>query len=161
LEYQYQLLYFYFFFIVGYLLLKYTLIGRNIYAVGSNAKAAWLAGVNVKRTIFFAYVISGITGGATAVLLTSRIFSVVGSLGSGLELDIISAVVIGGISLMGGEGTILGSLVGALIIEMVGNILTLARISPFFTLVAKGIVLWLAVLIDMARKGYVFRKPGE
>lgn len=85
----------------------------------------------------------------------------VGSLGSGLELDIISAVVIGGISLMGGEGTILGSLVGALIIEMVGNILTLARISPFFTLVAKGIVLWLAVLIDMARKGYVFRKPGE
>jgi len=149
------------FFIIAYLLLKYTLFGRNIYAVGSNAKAAWLAGVNVKKTIFLAYVISGITGGATAVILTSRLFSVVGSLGTGLELDVISAVVIGGTSLMGGEGTVLGSLIGALIIETIGNILVLARISPFFTLVAKGLVLWLAVLIDMTRKGYVFRKPGE
>lgn len=149
------------FFIIAYLLLKYTLFGRSIYAAGSNSKAAWLAGINVKKTIFLAYVISGITGGATAVILTSRLFSVVGSLGSGLELDVISAVVIGGTSLMGGAGTVLGSLIGALIIETVGNILVLARISPFFTLVAKGLVLWLAVLIDMTRKGYVFRKPGE
>lgn len=149
------------FFLIAYLLLKYTVFGRNIYAVGSNAKAAWLAGVNVKKTTFLAYVISGITGGATAVILTSRLFSVVGSLGTGLELDVISAVVIGGTSLMGGEGTVLGSLVGALIIETVGNILVLARVSPFFTLVAKGLVLWLAVLVDMIRKGYVFRKPGE
>jgi ribose transport system permease protein len=148
------------FFIVAYLLLKYTLIGRNIYAVGSNAKAAWLAGVNIKKTTFLAYVISGITGGATAVILTSRLASVVGSLGTGLELDVISAVVIGGTSLMGGAGTVLGSLVGALIIETVSNILTLARVSPFFTVFAKGLVLWLAVLIDMARKGYVFKKPG-
>ena len=149
------------FFIIAYLLLKYTLFGRSIYAAGSNSKSAWLAGVNVKKTIFLAYVISGITGGATAVILTSRLFSVVGSLGTGLELDVISAVVIGGTSLMGGEGTVLGSLIGALIIETIGNILVLARISPFFTLVAKGLVLWLAVLIDMTRKGYVFRKPGE
>jgi len=149
------------FFIIAYLLLKYTLFGRSIYAVGSNAKAAWLAGVNVKKTIFLAYIISGITGGATAVILTSRLFSVVGGLGTGLELDAISAVVIGGTSLMGGEGTVLGSLVGAIIIETVGNILVLGRVSPFFTLLAKGLVLWLAVLIDMIRKGYVFRKPGE
>ena len=149
------------FFLIAYLLLKYTVFGRNIYAVGSNAKAAWLAGVNVKKTTFLAYVISGITGGAAAVILTSRLFSVVGSLGTGLELDVISAVVIGGTSLMGGEGTVLGSLIGALIIETVGNILVLARVSPFFTLVAKGLVLWLAVLVDMIRKGYVFRKPGE
>jgi len=149
------------FFIIAYLVLKYTLFGRSIYAVGSNAKAAWLAGVNVKKTTFLAYTISGITGGATAVILTSRLSSVVGSLGSGLELDVISAVVIGGTSLIGGEGTVLGSLVGALIIESVSNILVLARVSPFFTLVAKGLVLWLAVLIDMIRKGYVFRKPGE
>jgi ribose/xylose/arabinose/galactoside ABC-type transport system permease subunit len=149
------------FFIIAYLILKYTLFGRSIYAAGSNAKAAWLAGVNVKKIVFLAYVISGITAGATAVILTSRLFSVVGSLGSGLELDVISAVVIGGTSLLGGEGTILGSLIGSLIIESVGNILVLARISPFFTLVAKGLVLWLAVLIDMARKGYVFKKSEE
>jgi ribose/xylose/arabinose/galactoside ABC-type transport system permease subunit len=136
------------FFIIAYLLLKYTLFGRSIYAAGSNAKAAWLAGVNVKKTIFLAYVVSGITAGATAVILTSRLFSVVASLGSGLELDVISAVIIGGTSFMGGEGTLFGSLVGALIIETVGNILTLARVSPFFTLVAKGLVLWLAVLIE-------------
>ncbi|MDD5014690.1 MAG: ABC transporter permease, partial [Atribacterota bacterium] len=109
------------FFIIAFLLLKYTLFGRSIYAVGSNAKASWLAGVNVKKTVFLAYVISGITGGATAVILTSRLFSVVGSLGTGLELDVISAVVIGGSSLMGGEGTVLGSLIGALIIETVSN----------------------------------------
>lgn len=147
------------FFICGYLLLKYTIFGRHIYATGSNAKAAWLAGVNTKKTTFFAYVICGITGGATAVILTSRLFSVVGSLGTGLELDVISAVVIGGTSLMGGSGTILGSLVGALIIETVSNILTLAKVSPFFTVFAKGLVLWLAVFIDMVRKGYIFKKP--
>ena len=147
------------FFIIGYLVLNYTIFGRHIYAVGSNAKAAWLAGVNTKKTIFLAYVISGITGGATAVLLTSRLSSVVGSLGTGLELDVISAVVIGGTSLMGGAGSVLGSLIGALIIETVSNILTLARVSPFFTVFAKGLVLWIAVLIDMIRKGYVFKKP--
>jgi ribose/xylose/arabinose/galactoside ABC-type transport system permease subunit len=152
---------FLFFFIIAYLLLKYTLFGRSLYAVGSNAKAAWLAGVNTKRTIFLAYVISGITAGATAVLLTARMFAVVGSSGLGLELDVISAVVIGGTSLMGGEGYVLGSVVGALIIEIVGNILTLGRVSPFFVLVAKGLVLWLAVLIDMSRKGKVFKKSGE
>ena len=147
--------------IIAYLILKYTLFGRNIYAVGSNAKASWLAGVNVKKTILFAYVISGITSGAAAIILTSRLGAVEGNLASGLELDVISAVIVGGTSLLGGEGTVIGSLIGALIIEFTGNILTLARVSPFFTLVAKGLILWVAVFIDMARKGYVFKKIEE
>ncbi|GAB4112293.1 MAG: ABC transporter permease [Candidatus Caldatribacteriota bacterium] len=146
------------FFILGYLLLKYTILGRHIYAVGSNAKAAWLAGISVKKTTFIAYVICGMSAGVTSVILTSRLFSVVGSLGTGLELDVISAVVIGGTSLMGGSGTVLGSLVGAIIIETVSNILTLAKVSPFFSVFAKGLVLWLAILIDMGRKGYFFKK---
>ena len=149
------------FFIVGHLILKYTLFGRCIYAVGSNKKAAWLAGVNTKKITYIAYIICGMTAGATSVLLSSRLSSVVGTLGLGLELDVISAVVIGGASLMGGEGTIVGSFIGAIIIETVGNILVLGRISAFLVLVAKGIVLWLAILIDMSRKGYVFRKLGE
>jgi len=148
-------------FIIGFFVLNYTVFGRAIYAVGSNKKAAWLAGIEVRRTTFLAYVISGVTAGASAVILSSRLASVVGSLGFGLELDVISAVVIGGISLMGGEGTILGSLVGAIMIITVGNVLVLAQVSPFFTLVAKGLVLWLAVLLDMIRKGYVFRKQAE
>jgi len=142
-------------FVIAFFVLNYTVFGRAIYAVGSNKKAAWLAGIEVKRTTFLAYVISGVTAGASAVILSSRLASVVGSLGFGLELDVISAVVIGGISLMGGEGIILGSLIGAIMIETVGNVLVLARVSPFFTLIAKGLVLWLAVLLDMIRKGYV------
>jgi len=148
-------------FIGAHLILKYTIFGRSIYAVGSNSKAAWFAGVNVNRIRFLTYVISGITGGATAVILTSRLSSIVGSLGTGLEFEVISAVVIGGTSLMGGEGNVVGSLIGALIVETVTNSLVLAKVSPFFVLVAKGLALWLAVLLDMTRKGYAFRKPGE
>jgi len=147
------------FFLVAYLHLKFTASGRHIFAVGNNARVARLSGIKTKKVIFSAYVISGITGGAVAVILTSRIFSVVGTLGNGLELDVISAVVIGGTSLFGGVGTVFGSLVGAIIIETVSNILTLSRVSPFFVLVAKGLVLWLAVLLDMIRKGYLFKEP--
>lgn len=146
------------FYLIAEYVLKFTVFGRNIFAVGSNPKAAWLAGVNTKKTIFLVYVISGITAAASGIILTSRVASVAVGLGTGIELDIISAVIIGGTSFFGGEGTLLGSLVGAIIIETVGNILTLSRVSPFFVLVAKGLVLWLAVLLDMIRKGKVFRK---
>lgn len=149
------------FFLVGFFVLRNTVFGRSVYAVGNNKKAAWLAGINVNRSILLAYVISGITAAVACIILSSKLQAVVGSLGVGLELDVISAVVIGGTSLLGGQGNILGSIVGALIIAVVGNMLTLMRISPYIQEFSKGLVLWIAVLVDMARKGYIFRKPGE
>lgn len=149
------------FYMIANYILKYTLFGRHIYAVGSNAKAAWLAGVNTRRTVFLAYVMSGITAAGAGIILTSRVFSVAVSLGTGIELDIISAVIIGGTSFFGGIGTLLGSVIGAIIIETLGNILVLSRVSPFFILVAKGMILWLAVLLDMVRKGYAFKRLGD
>lgn len=143
--------------IVAYFVLKFTTIGRYIYATGSNISAAWLAGIKVGKVKYLVYVVSGLTAGLASVLLTSRLSSVVGGLGQGLELDVIAAVVIGGTSLFGGEGGVIGSAVGALIITTVTNMLTLTGISPFLESVAKGAVLWIAVLLDMIRKGYVFK----
>jgi len=150
-----------FVFILAFLVLQFNAFGRRVYAVGSNAKAAWLSGVNTQNVIFSAYVISGFLAGLTALIMSSRLTSVVGGLGLNLELDTIAAVVIGGTSLFGGEGGIFGSVIGALIIEMIGNVLTLGGVSPFFQMVAKGIVLWAAVALDMTRKGYTFRKFGS
>ena len=148
-------------FLIFTFILQKTVFGRSVFAVGNNPKAAWLAGINVNSTIFFTYIISGLTAGATAVILSARISAVVGTLGVGLELDVISAVVIGGTSLLGGEGNILGSVAGALIITTVGNMLTLMRVSPFIQEFSKGLVLWIAVVIDMARKGNILKGPGD
>ena len=145
-------------FVLAFILLRYTAYGRRVYAVGSNWKAAWLAGTKVENVVFSVYVISGLMAGLAAVLLSSRLSSVVGGLGEGMELDAIAAVVIGGTSLFGGEGSVFGSIIGALIITLVGNILTLIGISPFFQMVAKGLVLWAAVFIDMVRKGHIFKR---
>lgn len=149
------------FFLIGFFILRNTVFGRSIYAVGNNKKAAWLAGINVNRTILLVYVISGVTAAIASIILTSKLEAVVASLGSGFELDVISAVVIGGTSLLGGSGNIVGSVVGALVISIVGNMLTLMRVSPFVQELSKGAVLWTAVLVDMARKGYIFKKPSE
>lgn len=155
------ILIFLFSFLIGFFVLRNTVFGRSVYAVGNNKKAAWLAGINVNRTILSVYVISGMTAAVASIILSSRLEAVVGTLGVGLELDIISAVVIGGTSLLGGEGNILGSIVGALIISIVGNMLTLMKISPYIQELSKGVVLWVAVLADMARKGYISRKLSE
>lgn len=149
------------FLIAAYFVLRYTTMGRCIYAIGSNITAAWLAGIKVKRVKYSAYIISGFTAGVASVLLTSRLSSVVAGLGLGVELDVIAAVVIGGTSLFGGAGGVIGSAIGALIITTVTNILTLTGVSPFLELVAKGIVLWIAVLMDMIRKGEVFKSNGS
>lgn len=147
--------------LLAFYILKYTVFGRWVYAVGSNLKAAWLAGIEVNRVKYLVYTISGLAAGLASVMLSSRLSSVVSSLGQGFELDVIAAVVIGGTSLFGGTGGVLGSVVGAFVIETVSNMLNLIGVSPFLELIAKGSVLWLAVLIDMIKKGYVFKKPGD
>jgi ribose/xylose/arabinose/galactoside ABC-type transport system permease subunit len=128
--------------------LRYTAFGRYIYAVGDNAEAARLAGINTRLIIFSVYVISGLLAGITAVIYVSRLTTGDPSLGTGLELVAITAVVIGGTSLFGGEGRVSGTLLGALLIAALANILNLVGVTPFTQQIIQGSVLALAVLLD-------------
>jgi ribose/xylose/arabinose/galactoside ABC-type transport system permease subunit len=139
--------------IVGLVLLRNFTIGRRILAVGSNDKGAWYAGISVTRTIIAAYIISGVTAGVSTIILASKLMNASPSLGSNLELDAIAAVVIGGTSLSGGNGYIIGTVAGALIIEVIGNWLTLQSINPFLREVVKGTIILLALLLDNIRRG--------
>ena len=99
--------------ICGHLLLSRTTLGRYIYYVGSNPTAARLSGLKVGRILIFAYTAAGFLAGLASVVLISRLTSAQSNMGSGMELDVIAAVVIGGTSLSGGEGSVIGSLIGA------------------------------------------------
>lgn len=137
----------------GILLLKQFSIGRKILAVGSNSKGAWYAGINVVRTTIIAYIITGITASISTVILSSKLMNASPSLGNNLELDAIAAVVIGGTSLAGGNAFIVGTVAGALIIEIISNWLTLQSVNPFLREVVKGAIILLALLLDNIRRG--------
>lgn len=132
-------------------MLTRTVFGRNIYAVGSNEEAARLAGIPVQFTIFMVYVISGMFAGLTALIFVSRLTVGEPTLGTGLELEAISIVVIGGTSLFGGEGGVWGTVIGAAIIAVLANVLNLFGISPFMQQVIKGAIIILAVLVETLR----------
>jgi ribose transport system permease protein len=143
--------------IAGYIL-KYTVFGTHVYAIGSNEQTAKLCGVNVNRTKIMVYVICGFTAALAGILQASRLRTGQPSTGVGLELDIIAAVVVGGGSLMGGEGTILGSIVGAFIIRFLRNGCVLVDISPFAQRIIIGIIIIAAVFIDQLRRRHLAAK---
>lgn len=144
--------------LVAYVVLRYTSFGRRVYAVGSNARAAWLSGIDVRKTLFSVYIVSGLLAAVTAIILSSRLLSAPGTMGTGLELDAVAAVVIGGTSLMGGEGNIIGTVIGALIIVVISNSLNLLSVSPFLQDVVKGLIILAALILDMWRKGEMFKR---
>ncbi|MBN2000947.1 ribose ABC transporter permease [candidate division KSB1 bacterium] len=129
-----------------------TRTGRYIYAIGGNERAALLSGVNVNRIKTIVYIIAGVLSGTAGLLVTARLDSAQPNAGLGYELDAIAAVVIGGTSLSGGKGTILGTVVGAGIIGVLNNGLVLLNVSPFWQQVIKGLVILLAVIIDRMQK---------
>lgn len=129
-------------------LTKKTRLGRHIYAVGGNETAAELSGLKIKRIKLIVYTIAGALAGIGGILVTSRLDSAQPNAGTGFELDSIAAVVIGGTSLSGGKGTILGTVQGALIIGILNNGLVLLNVSPFWQQVIKGLVILLAVVIE-------------
>lgn len=133
-------------------LLNFTAFGRNIYAVGSNPEAARLAGIDVKRTIFLVYLISGFLSGLTALIFISRLTVGEPVAGTGLELEAIAITVIGGTSLFGGEGRISGTIVGAAIVAVLANILNLFGVSPFTQQIVKGAIIVAAVLFEIIRR---------
>lgn len=135
---------------VGFVLTR-TVFGRSIYALGSNEEAARLAGIPVQRTIFLVYVINGVFAALTSLIFVSRLTVGEPTAGTGLELEAITIVVIGGTSLFGGEGGVFGTVIGAAIIAVLANVLNLFGISPFTQQVVKGTIIVLAVLAETLR----------
>ncbi|WP_345790969.1 ABC transporter permease [Halonatronomonas betaini] len=134
--------------VIGYLVLNKTTFGRYIYAVGGNQQAARLAGINTDSIKIKVYAISGFLSAVSGVILTSRLNSAQPTAGVAYELDVIAMVVLGGTSLVGGKGTIGGTLIGALIIGVLNNSLNLLGVASFYQEVAKGLVILVAVLLD-------------
>jgi ribose transport system permease protein len=134
--------------LVGWFGLARTRFGREVYAVGGNPEAARLSGIPVKRTIFFVYLISGLCAGMAAVLDSARTATAQPSAGSGYELDAIAAVVVGGTSLFGGRGSIVGTIFGVLIIQTISNIFVLLNVPFNAQLVVKGVIILAAVMLQ-------------
>lgn len=131
-----------------YYFLNHTRTGRDIYAVGTNPDAAPFAGIRKERIIFLVYVLSGILAGLAAVLWVSRFESAQTNTAAGFELQTVAASVVGGVSVSGGVGTVPGVLLGALLLGVIQNSLTLIRISPFWQLAAQGLLILIAVISD-------------
>jgi ribose transport system permease protein len=135
---------------VAYFVLTRTVFGRYMYAIGGNEEATALAGVDVRLFKTLVYAISGLSASLCALLLLARLNSAQPIAGLGYELDAIAAVVIGGTSLLGGSGSVVGSLIGALLMSVLRNGLNLLGVSSYLQQVAIGVVIIAAVLIDMA-----------
>lgn len=134
------------------LFLRYTVPGRYIYAVGSNERSARLSGVPVNKVRVFVYAISGFFCALAGIILTGRLSTAATNIGLGNELDVIAAVVIGGASLQGGEGTVTGAIIGATIMAIVRNAFVLLHIPNHFQTITIGIVIILAVGFDQLLK---------
>ncbi|CUX29957.1 ABC transporter permease [Clostridium sp. C105KSO13] len=131
------------------IVLKYTYFGRYVYAIGGNVEAAKLAGVAVNKILISLYAISAFLTALAGIALTGRLSSGAPASGTGTEMDVITAVVIGGVSINGGKGSMLGAFVGAVIIGVLSNGLTIMNVSEYYQQVVKGLVLILAVAFDV------------
>jgi len=134
--------------IVCQFVLRKTKFGRYVYAVGGNEEAAITSGINVSRIKIIVFAISGMLTGLAGSILAGRLFSGNPTAGQGFELDVISAVVIGGTSLFGGVGNMWGTLIGAITVGVIGNGLTILGVEYFYQLIAKGFIIYIAILID-------------
>jgi ribose transport system permease protein len=142
---------FFAFILVSVLVLRYTVFGRSVYAIGANPLAARLAGIRVGRILFICFVASGLAVGIAGLIAASQTGQGSGNAGTGFELSVVTAVVLGGASLAGGRGTIFGTVLGVLIIGIINNGLTLLNIQSFWQDVTRGILLILAVGFDQIR----------
>ena len=135
-------------FAVAWYILKHTPTGRYIYALGGNESATQLSGINVNKIKLFVFAVSGFLSALAGLIVTSRLSSAQPTAGVSYELDAIAAVVVGGTSLMGGKGRVMGTLIGALIIGFLNNALNLLDISSYYQMIAKAMVILIAVLAD-------------
>ncbi|MBR8658698.1 ribose ABC transporter permease [Anoxybacillus sediminis] len=138
-------------FVVLYFILRHTTFGRHVYALGSNEEATRLSGISTTRVKVWVYTISGLFAALSGIILASRLNSAQPTAGTAYELDAIAAVVLGGTSLAGGRGWIVGTLIGAMIIGVLDNGLNLLNVSSFYQAVVKGAVILVAVLLDRSK----------
>jgi ribose transport system permease protein len=139
--------------VIAWVLLNKTPIGEYILAVGGNEEAARISGVPIARTKITAYVISGFLASLAAVILIARLGAAEPTLGNLWELEAIAAAAIGGASLMGGKGSIVGTILGAIVLGAMRNGLTLLNVQAFYQLLATGIIIILAMLVDRLTRG--------
>ena len=145
-------------FALFYYVLHHTILGRYIYAIGGNIQAARLSGLAVDRTRILVFVIGGVLAALSAFILASRLNSGQPNAGLGFELQVIAAVILGGISLTGGVGTLGGAFIGILILTVLSNGLVLLNVSSFYHDIARGAVIILAVYLDTRRKQSLLRR---
>jgi ribose transport system permease protein len=138
--------------IVAAVILHFTRLGRHIYALGSNYEGSRLAGIKVRSTTVFVYTVSGLCAAIAGILLTSRLSLGDPNAGTGYELDAISAAVLGGASLFGARGTIVGTFMGVLLVNMIANGINLINVDAFFSRVVEGALLIVVVWVDQWRK---------
>jgi ribose transport system permease protein len=138
--------------VIATLFLSQTVLGRQIYALGSNEQAARLSGVRVSRVRLFVYTLTGGAAALAGIMSAGLLKSAMTNLGTGTELDVIAAAVIGGASLAGGEGTILGAIIGAAIMAVIRNAFVLLKMPIYMQNITIGVVIVLAVVLDQFRK---------
>ncbi len=138
--------------ILGALFMKYHPIGRAIYAVGNNAEAARLAGINPQSVRMFVFVANGLLVGLASVLYASKFTAIQSNAGQGFELIVITSAVVGGVSILGGSGTVIGALLGALLLSLIGTVSIFLQVSPFWLQAVQGLLILLTVLVDILRR---------
>jgi ribose transport system permease protein len=137
--------------ITAHVVLKHTAFGRRIYAIGGNEEATRLSGINTRKVKFLTYVICGALSSVTGILYVARFQSAQADSGKGMELDAIAAAVIGGTSLMGGEGSVIGVLIGAVIMGVIRDGLVLVQVSSYWQELIIGSIIVLAAILDIVR----------
>jgi ribose transport system permease protein len=151
--------------VLGALFLHRTYPGRFLYAVGGNEEASRLTGISTKRVKVLAYTVCGFFSGLAGVILLSRVNSGLPTTGNGLEFDVISGIVLGGVSILGGSGDVLGAILGVIVIGLLNNGLILINMSEYYQLLVKGLVLLLAISLDSFKHNFggfrFFRRRQE
>lgn len=142
-------------YIIAYIVMHKTVLGRQIYAIGGNEEAARLSGVPVNKVLIIVYTITGILAGISGVIMTAELNAGKGTFGDTWELNVIAAVVVGGTSLMGGQGKVIGTLIGCAIIEVINNGMNLMGIGSNTQKIVLGLVILLAIVVDKMKKGEV------
>ena len=149
----YMVFYFIAAMIIGVILLHFTTYGRKVYALGGNKEAARYSGINTKLIEFSVYVLSGLCAGICGFLMASRISSGNANSADGYEMTVISAAVIGGVSLSGGVGTMYGTMIGVLIVGVISNGMDILGINTYFQQILQAVIIFVAVYIDVRVNG--------
>lgn len=143
--------------IIFHVLLSKTTFGRSVYAIGGNIESARLSGIRIHLVSIMTYAVTGALAALTGVMMAARLGSGQASSGEGFEMTVIAAIIIGGVSANGGSGTILGSVVGAIFMNVMENSMTLMKISVYWQKIVVGLILILAVILDVGKRKRAIR----